>query len=296
MKQRLKESCIEIFLFLSSFVSLFSILAIIVVLIVESIPFFKQVSIVEFLTGREWTPLFAEKRFGILPLICGTFLVTFLSAVFGLPIGLLSAIYLSEFASAKMRKVLKPIMEVLAGIPSIVYGYFALKFITPYIVQKIFPGTNVFNALSAGFVVGVMIIPTVSSLSEDAIHSVPVSLREGSFALGANKLQTIFRVVIPASLSGIAASFILAVSRAIGETMAVTIAAGQIPNLTLNPLEAVETLTAYIAQVGIGDTPYGSLEYTTIFSVGLVLFVITLFVNMVAIFIRERFKKVVSEL
>jgi phosphate transport system permease protein len=278
-------------LFLCSVVSVLTTIGIVGVLLYESSTFFRHVSIVDFLTGRQWTPMFTDQAFGVLPLLTGSLLIAFLAAVVALPVGLSAAIYLSEYASDTVRKVLKPVLEVLAGIPTVVYGFFALTFVTP-IIRTVWPGTEVYNALSASIVVGIMIIPMVSSLSEDAMSAVPRSLREGAYALGATKFEVATRTVVPAALSGIIASVILAISRAIGETMIVTIAAGGQANLTLNPLRSVQTMTAYIAQTATGELAHGTIEYQTIFAVGLSLFAITLFMNIISIFVLRRFREV----
>ncbi len=288
---RIKESLIERLLFLCSLLSVFTTGAIIYILLSESIGFFKEVPIWQFLTDTQWTPLFSNKHFGILPLLSGTFLTTMIAISVSVPIGLISAVYLSEYASAKVRQFVKPLLEILAAVPTVVYGYFALLFITP-ILKKLIPGLAGFNSLSAGFVMGIMIIPLVSSLSEDAMHAVPNGLREGAYALGSHKIQVAFKIVFPAALSGITAAVILAVSRAIGETMIVAIAAGQQPNLTLNPLVPVETITAYIVQVSLGDTPHGTLEYKTIFVCGMTLFVLTFLLNIVSFKLKRRFQEV----
>jgi len=284
------ESCIKIFLFLCSTISIVTTIGIIAILALESAFFFQNVSLSQFLFDSEWTPLFADKHFGIWPLVCGTFLTSAIALIVALPAGVLIAIYLSEYAPAKLRSVVKPLLEILAGIPTIVYGYFALFVLTP-MLQQFIPELNSFNALSPGLVMGVMILPMVASLSEDALFTVPRSLREGAFALGASKLQMIFGTVVPAAIGGITAAFILAVSRAIGETMIVAIAAGQQPLLHLNPTQPVETMTAYIVQISLGDTPHGTLEYHTLFAVAMVLFLMTLSLNVVSIGIRERFKR-----
>ncbi len=284
------EQLIGFVLMLCALLSTLVTVGIVVVLVKETLVFFQEVSVLEFLTGTEWTPLFADKSFGVLPLLSGSVLIAVGSSLISLPVGLLTAIYLSEYASSRVRGVLKPALEVLAGIPTVVYGYFALTFITP-VLQGIFPGTGSFNALSASIVVGIMIIPTVASLSEDALRAVPLSLREGAYGLGATKLEVSTGVVVPAALSGVIASFILGISRAIGETMAVTIAAGSLAQITLNPLEAVQTMTAYIVNVSLGDTPVGTVEYNTIFAVGFTLFVITLFMNIVSQFVLSRFQE-----
>lgn len=278
-------------IFFFAFISVLTTFGIIGVLFQETILFFQQVSIVEFLTGTRWTPLFASKKFGVLPLVNGTILVAGGAMFVALPLGLLAAIYLSEYASSRVRAVLKPFLEVLAGIPTVVYGYFALLFVTP-ILKSIYPQTQSFNALSASIVMGFMILPTVASISEDALSAVPRSIREAAYALGATKAEVATQVVIPAALSGIAAAFILAISRAIGETMIVAIAAGQQPKMTLNPLESIETMTAYIVQVSLGDTPHQSVAYQTIFAVGMLLFLMTLMMNIISYFFTKRFREV----
>ncbi len=287
----LKEKAIQVVLFLCGALSIFTTLGIVGVLLYEGIEFFREVSIWDFLTDTQWTPLFATKHFGILPLLSGTLLTTAVAALVALPLGLLSAVYLSEYAPERVRRVLKPSLEVLAGIPTVVYGYFALLFVTP-LLQRVIPSLSGFNALSPGIVMGLMIIPLVSSLSEDAMYAVPQSLREAAYALGSSKLGVSFRVVVPAAFSGITTSFLLGISRAIGETMIVAIAAGQQPRLTLNPLIPIETMTAYIVQVSLGDTPYGTLEYRTIFVVGLMLFFSTLILNLISQRLRQRFREV----
>lgn len=285
------ERIIEGIFFLCAIVSVLTTAGIIFVLIQETIFFFTEVSIAEFFTDTRWTPLFASKRFGVLPLVTGTLMVSFYAMLVALPIGLLAATYLSEFASQRVRKTLKPILEILAGVPTVVYGYFALTFVTP-ILKLIFPSIQSFNALSASLVMGFMILPMVASISEDAMSAVPQSLRQAALALGATKMETTWGVVIPAALSGIAAAFILAVSRAIGETMIVAIAAGQQPKLTLNPLQSIETMTAYIVQVSLGDTPHQSIAYKTIFAVGMLLFVMTFLMNIISHWITRRFREV----
>ena len=269
--KKIKEGIIETILFLSALSSVFITISIVVVLAYESFGFFKEVPLIEFLTGKEWTPLFAEPKFGILPLISGTLLTTFIALIVALPLGLTVAVYLSEYAPHRLKEIIKPILELLAAVPTVVYGYFALLFLTP-ILQKFIPDLSGFNALSPGIIMGIMIIPYVSSVSEDAMRAVPMHIREGSYAMGATKLQTAFKVVIPSAFSGIAAAFIIGISRAIGETMVVAIAAGGMPNLTANPLEPVQTLTAYIVAVSLGDVPHGTIEYKTIFAVGITLF------------------------
>ena len=277
-------------LFAFSTVSVLTTVGIVSVLLFEAIQFFQEVSPIEFLTGTRWTPLFASKHFGVLPLVTGTLLVAFLSMLVALPLGLLSAIYLSEYAPTRLRQVVKPILEILAGIPTVVYGYFALLFVTP-LLRMISEDIAVFNALSASIVMGIMILPMVSSLSEDAMTAVPSALREAAYALGATKLEVATRVVVPSALSGIAASFILATSRAIGETMIVTVAAGQNPNFTLNPFVPIETMTAYIVQVSLGDAPAGTLEFKTIFAVALTLFCLTLIMNLLSQWVVRRFRE-----
>ncbi|MEX1183973.1 MAG: phosphate ABC transporter permease subunit PstC [Gemmatimonadota bacterium] len=285
------EKIIGAALFLSSAVSILTTIGIVAVLLLESMAFFRQVPLIDFLTGRQWTPLFQDQQFGVLPLLTGSLLIAAGAAVVALPLGLLAAIYLSEYANDRVRRVLKPSLEILAGVPTVVYGFFALTFVTP-IIRAIWPGTDVFNALSASIVVGIMIIPMVSSLSEDAMSAVPLALREGAYALGATKFEVATRSVVPAALSGIIASFLLAISRAIGETMIVTIAAGGVANLTLNPLRSVQTMTAYIAQTANGELAHGSVEYQTIFAVGLTLFAITLIMNIISIFVLRRYREI----
>lgn len=289
--QKIKEKLIERVLFLSALFSIFITFGIIGVLFFETFEFFKEVSVIDFLTDTQWTPLFAEKHFGIITLFAGTFLTTAIAMSVSLPIGLISAIYLSEYASKKIRTAIKPTLEILAAVPTVVYGYFALLFVTP-LLQWIIPELSGFNSLSSGIVMGVMIIPIVSSLSEDALHAVPMNLREGAMALGATRFQTAIKVVLPAAFSGVVASFILAISRAIGETMIVAIAAGQQPRLTLNPFVPVETVTAYIVQVSLGDTPTGTIEYRTIFAAGMSLFIVTFFLNIISYFMKKRFREV----
>ena len=289
-QRRVIEFVIERTLFLCAAVSVLVTGGIIAVLLFETMAFLREVPILEFLTGTEWTPLFSEKHFGVLPLVAGTALVSAIAMVVALPAGLLAAIYLSEYAPSRLRRVVKPLLEVLAGVPTVVYGYFALLFVTP-MLQQFIPTLSGFNALGPGIVMGIMILPLVSSLSEDALHSVPNGLREGAFALGATRMQATLRVVVPAAFSGISASFILAVSRAIGETMIVAVAAGQQPRLTANPLVPIETMTAYIVQVSLGDTPAGTLEYRTIFAVGMLLFVMTFVLNLVSNRLRRRFRE-----
>jgi len=284
------EFVIEWALFLCALLSIGTTAGIIVVLAIETFAFLREVPITDFLFGTDWTPLFATPSFGVLPLVAGTILVSAIAMAVALPMGLLSAIYLSEYAPAAVRRVIKPILEILAGVPTVVYGYFALLFVTP-ILQRFIPGLAGFNALGPGIVMGIMILPLVSSLSEDAMQGVPRGLREGAYALGATRMQTSLSVVLPAAFSGVTAAFILAASRAVGETMIVAIAAGQQPRLTLNPLVPVETMTAYIVQVSLGDTPQGTLEYRTIFAVGMLLFLGTFGLNLVSAWLRERYRE-----
>ena len=284
------ERAIAGFLFVCAAMSVLTTAGIVIVLVGQSVAFFREVSVKQFLGDTQWTPLFAQKHFGVWALISGTALTSFIAVATAVPFGLLAAIYLSEYASDSVRRVLKPAMEILACIPTIVYGYFALTFMTP-ILQRIVPGLAGFNALSPGIVMGIMIIPIVASLSEDAIHAVPDSLREGAYALGAAKLATIRQVIVPAAVSGIGASIIIGISRAVGETMIVAIAAGQQPRFTFDPRVPVETMTAYIVQVSLGDTPTGTLEYHTIFAVGMMLFVFTLILNLISFHLREKVLK-----
>jgi phosphate transport system permease protein len=275
-----------------AYLSVLTTFGIVFVLIFETIKFFREVSIVEFLTATQWSPAFADPEFGIVVLICGTLLTTVVAIAFAVPVGLLAAIFLSEYASVRLRRWLKPALEVLAGVPTVVYGYFALTFVTPFLQGTIFPSLQIFNALSAGLVMGVMIIPTVASVSEDAIYAVPRSLREGAYALGATRREVATRIVIPAALSGIVASIILGISRAVGETMIVAIAAGNLANLTLNPLQSVQTMTAFIVQVASGDTATGTLTFNTIFAVGMTLFVITLILNLISYWFVRRYREI----
>lgn len=290
LQAKRKEQVVRSVFFIFSLISIFTTLGIVFVLVFEAIGFFQEVSILEFLTDTLWTPLFYDKHFGILPLLCGTLLTSLIAMLVAGPLGLLTAIFLSEYASPRVRRICKPILEILAGVPTVVYGYFALLFVTP-LLQKIIPSLSGFNALSPGIVMGIMILPLVSSLSEDAMYVVPQGLREAAYALGSTKMEVSLKVVVPAAFSGITTSFILAISRAIGETMLVTIAAGQMAQLTFNPLVPIQTMTAYIVQVSLGDTPAGSLEYKTIFAVGLVLFLLTLILNLVAQWLRKRFRE-----
>jgi phosphate transport system permease protein len=284
------EAAIAVVLFACAAISALVTLGVVAVLLRETVGFFAEVSVFEFFTGTRWEPMFEDKHFGVLPLLSGSLMVAGGAALLALPVGLLTAVFLSEYAGSRLRQTLKPMLEILAGIPTVVYGYFALTFVTPAI-RLVFPSTDVFNAAAASIVVGIMIIPTVSSLSEDALRAVPDSLREAAYGLGATKLEVSTRVVVPAALSGIIASFILAISRAIGETMAVTIAAGSLPNLTLNPLESIQTMTAYIVQVSRGDTPQGTIVYRTLFAVGMTLFLFTLAMNILSQWVLGRFRE-----
>ena len=285
------EGSIVKYIFLAcASLSILTTLAILLTLSYQAYEFFKEISIIEFLTGTRWTPILKPRSYGVLPLVSGTLLVTVIAAMVAIPIGLSTAIFLSEYAPDWLRRIIKPILEVLAGIPTVVYGYFALTFVTP-LLQVFLPDLIIFNALSAGIVMGVMIIPMVSSLSEDAMISVPRSLREGAYALGATRYEVSLRIVVPAALSGIIAAFIIAISRAIGETMLVTIAAGATPKMTFDPTESIQTMTAYIVQLALGEAPVGSLEYNTIFAVALVLFSLTLLMNLLGFWIVTRFRE-----
>jgi phosphate transport system permease protein len=289
--RRLKERIIEFFLFLAAMSSIAITLGIVGILLYESANFFEHVSIIEFLTDTEWTVLFANPRYGIMPLVTGT-LVTSMTALFvALPLGTIIAIYLSEYANHRVREILKPILELLSSVPTVVFGYFALLFLTP-LLQKLLPGLPGFNMLSAGMIIGIMIIPYVSSLSEDALKAVPVQIREGSYAMGATRLQTALRVLVPSAFSGIASAYVLGFSRAVGETMIVAIAAGQQPNLTLNPMEPAATITTYIVQVSLGDLPHGSIAYQSIFAAGLTLMLLTLIFNIAGYLLRKRFREI----
>lgn len=288
----LKEKIIEKLLLFCSLVTILTTVGIIGVLLVQTFGFFSEVSLIDFLTDTEWTPLFSNKRFGILPLLSGTILTTLIAIVVAVPLGLTISIYLSEYAHETFRSIVKPALEVLAAVPTVVYGFFALEFVTP-VLQSIFgSGLAGFNAISPGIVMGIMILPLVSSLSEDALYAVPKQLREGSYALGSTKYQTAWRVVFPAAFSGISVSVILAISRAIGETMIVAIAAGQQPRLTFDPTVPIETMTTYIVQVSMGDVPHNSIEYRTIFAVGITLFVMTFALNNLSFYLKKRYQEV----
>jgi phosphate transport system permease protein len=288
--RNIKERIIEMILFLAAFVSVATTLGIVFILFYESLAFFRHVPLVDFFTDTMWTPLFSEPRYGIAPLLLGTIVTSAVALCVAIPVGTIIAIYLSEFAPFSVREVAKPFLELLGGVPTIVYGYFALVFVTP-ILQKIYPALPGFNMLSAGLVMGVMIIPYISSVAEDAMRAVPMSLREGSYAMGATRFQTATRVVTPAAISGIAAAYILGVSRAVGETMIVAVAAGMQPNFTIDPTEPASTITAYIVQVALGDLPHGSIGYQSIFAAGLMLFFLTLVFNILGHWMRRRYRE-----
>lgn len=290
-KKRPIEKVLNILFFCCAFVSVATTAAVIAILAKETWGFFQQVPVSEFLFGTRWTPLIDPQSYGILPLLSGTILIVVGASLVALPVGVASAIYLSEYASDRMRNIVKPVLEVLAGVPTVVYGFFALTFVTP-LLKVVFPQTQVFNAASAAIVVGIMVLPMVASLCDDSLRAVPKALREGAYSLGATSFEVTIRVVLPAALSGIFAAFVLAISRAIGETMAVTLAAGATPNLTLNPLESIQTMTAYIVQVSLGDTPAGTLAYQTLFAVAAVLFSLTFVLNVVANFVMTRYQEV----
>lgn len=287
----LREGAIAFLLFLAAFSSVATTVAILIILVSESVGFFQKVSLVEFLTSKEWTPLFSEPHYGILPLVSGTLVITGVSMAVAIPLGTIIAIYLSEFASNRLREVIKPVLELLAGIPTVVYGYFAFLFVTP-LLQKVLPDLPGFNMLSPGLVVGVMIIPFISSIGEDAMRSVPLYLREGAYAMGATRFYTATSVVFPAAFSGISSAYILAISRAIGLTMVPAIAAGMQPNYTWNPMEPGATIAAYIVQVSLGDLPHASIEYQTIFVAGLTLVLMTLVFNIVGHFLSKRYREI----
>lgn len=284
------EIIIERGLAFAALLTILTTLGIIVVLVTESWGFFASVPLVDFLFDTQWTPLFAQKRYGILPLLSGTFLTTAIAMLTAVPLGIVIAVYLSEYADPAFRKALKPALEILAAVPTVVYGFFALTVVTPFL-QSFIPGLGSFNALSAGLVMGIMIIPVISSLSEDALQAVPKSLREASYGMGATRFQTAFKIVVPAASSGIMVSVILGIARAIGETMVVAVAAGQQPNLTFDPREAVETVTAYIVQVSLGDVQHDSLEYKTIFAAGIVLFICTFLLNNLSFWLKKRYQE-----
>lgn len=289
-KRNLMERFVEFMLMLAALSAVFTTTAIVVILITESIGFFEHVSVLDFLTDTQWTPLFEDAHYGILPLISGTLTTSFVALALAVPVGTVGAIYLSEFASHKTRETVKPILELLVGVPTVVFGYFALLFVTP-LLQKFIPDLPSFNMLGPGLVMGIMIIPYISSVAEDAMRAVPMSMREGSYAMGATRFQTAVRVVTPAAISGIVAAYILAISRALGETMVVALAAGQQPNLTFNPMESAATISAYIVQVAMGDLPHGSIGYQSIFAAGLVLMTMTLTFNVIGHMVRKRFRE-----
>lgn len=290
-KRVITEGVVRAVLFSAAAVSVLTTAGIIFTLLGETLQFFTQISPIEFLTGTRWTPLFVSQHFGVLPLVNGTIAVAMVAMVIAVPFGLLAAIFMSEVAAPKVRTFLKPMLEILAGIPTVVYGYFALLFVTP-ILREIFPDMGIFNVLSAGIVMGFMILPMMASIAEDALQAVPIGLREGSYALGATKLETAVKVIVPAALSGILAAVILSISRAIGETMIVAIAAGQQPRLGFDLLNSMETMTAYIVQVSLGDTPQGTIEYQTIFAVGTLLFAMTFVMNLLGDWLVRRFREV----
>ncbi len=285
-----KDQIIEFVLLSAACVSVFTTLAIVYILVKESISFFSNVPLWTFLTDTQWTPLFDDAHFGIIVLLAGTLSSSLVALSIAIPLGTIIAIYLSEFANHRLREILKPVLELLSGVPTIIYGFFALLFVTP-LIQMIYPDLPTFNVLSAGIVMGIMIIPYVSSLSEDAMRAVPMSLREGSYAMGATRFQTATRVVVPAAFSGIASAYILGISRAVGETMILAVAAGMQPNLTLNPLEPAATITSFIVQVALGDLPHGSVGYQTIFAAGLTLMIITLLFNLLGHWLRRKYRE-----
>jgi phosphate transport system permease protein len=290
LKRHFKERVIEFILMMAALSAVFTTFAIVAILLYESFGFFETVSLVEFFTGTEWTPLFEDAHYGIMPLVAGTLTTSFVALAVAIPIGTIAAIYLSEFASHKAREIVKPILELLVGVPTIVFGYFALLLVTP-LLQKIYPDLPSFNMLRAGIVMGVMIIPYIASVAEDAMRAVPMSMREGSYAMGATRFQTALKVVTPAAISGIVAAYILAISRAVGETMVVAVAAGQQPNLTFDPTEGAATITAFIVQVALGDLPHASIGYQSIFAAGLVLFVLTLTFNILGHIVRKKYRE-----
>ncbi len=290
IRRNVKERVIEFILMMAALSAVFTTFAIVAILLYESFGFFETVSLVEFFTGTEWTPLFEDAHYGIMPLIAGTLTTSFVALAVAVPVGTIAAIYLSEFASHKTREITKPILELLVGVPTIAFGYFALLFVTP-LLQIFFPDLPGFNMLSAGLVMGVMIVPYIASVAEDAMRAVPMSMREGSYAMGATRFQTALRVVTPAATSGIVAAYILAVSRAVGETMVVAVAAGQQPTLTFDPTEGAATITAYIVQVAMGDLPQASIGYHSIFAAGLVLFAMTLTFNLIGHVVRKKYRE-----
>jgi len=290
IRRNIKERVIEFILMLAALSAVATTFAIVAILLTESLGFFKTVSFIDFITDTQWTPLFEDAHYGIAPLVAGTLTTSLIALLVAIPIGTIAAIYLSEFASHKTREIVKPILELLVGVPTVVFGYFALFFVTP-LLQKVFPDLPGFNMLGPGLVMGVMIVPYISSVAEDAMRAVPMSMREGSYAMGATRFQTAIRVVTPAAISGIVAAYILGISRAVGETMVVAVAAGQQPNLTFNPMESAATITAYIVQVAMGDLPHGSIGYQSIFAAGLVLIVMTLGFNILGHIVRKKFRE-----
>lgn len=290
VRRHFVERVIEFLLMLAAMSAVATTLAIVAILLYESLSFFEHVSIIDFLTDTQWTPLFEDAHYGILPLVSGTLTTSAIALLVAIPIGTVGAIYLSEFASHKTRETVKPILELLVGVPTVVFGYFALLFVTP-LLQKFIPGLPGFNMLGPGIVMGIMIVPYISSVAEDAMRAVPMSMREGSYAMGATRFQTAIRVVTPAAISGIIAAYILGISRAVGETMVVALAAGQQPNLTFNPMESASTITAYIVQVAMGDLPHGSIGYQSIFAAGLVLMLMTLIFNILGHLTRKKFRE-----
>jgi len=290
IRRNVKERIIELILMMAALVAVATTFAIVGVLLYESLSVFKTVSVIEFFTDTQWTPLFEDAHYGIMPLVSGTLTTSAIALAVAVPIGTISAIFLSEFASHKTREIIKPILELLVGVPTVVFGYFALFFVTP-LLQSLYPDLPSFNMLGAGIVMGIMIIPYIASMSEDAMRAVPMSMREGSYAMGATRFQTAIKVVTPAAISGIVAAYILAISRAVGETMVVAIAAGQQPNLTFNPLDSAATITAYIVQVAMGDLPHGSIGYQSIFAAGLVLMAMTLAFNIFGHWVRKKYRE-----
>jgi len=289
--RRLGERVIEALLFLSALSSVGITVGIVAILLYESFAFFKQVSIIDFLTDTQWTALFSDPHYGIMPLVTGTVVTSAVALLVALPLGTVIAIYLSEYANGRVRELIKPALEMLSAVPTVVFGYFALLLVTP-LMQRLLPNLPGLNMLSAGIVIGIMIIPYVSSLSEDAMKAVPVQIKEGSYAMGATRLQTALRVLVPSAFSGIASAYVLGFSRAVGETMVVAIAAGQQPNLTLNPMEGAATITAYIVQVSLGDLPHGSVAYQSIFAAGLTLMLMTLVFNIAGYLLRKKFREI----
>ena len=290
-RARAEENTIRYVLFAFALISILTTLMVVYTLLSQTIVFFHEVSIVEFFTSTQWAPTLKPRSFGVLPLLVGTLMIAIGASFISIPFGLGSAVYLSEYAPARLRSILKPILEILAGIPSIVYGFFALTFITP-ILKGIIPSTQIFNAASASIAVGIMTIPMVASLSEDAMMAVPDAMRKGAYALGSTKLDVVTKIVLPAAASGIGSSFLLAISRAIGETMIVAIAAGQSPKLTFNPLESIQTMTGFMVNISLGDIQHGTIEYDSVFAIGALLFLMTLLMNMIAGVIVKKVREV----